>query len=54
MKIKLITVFLLLNWLASAQNNQTGIFQYNSDIGNLAQKGSGYHYKINQEYFLKG
>ena len=54
MKLKLIAVFFLLIGLASAQNNQTGLFQYNSDIGNPVNKGSASYDQDNQEYSLKG
>jgi Tol biopolymer transport system component len=54
MKTKLIVILLLFACFTSAQDTQTGIFQYNSDIGNPVLKGSGYYDKINQEYLLKG
>jgi len=54
MKLKLIAVILLMTGFASAQNDRTGIFQYNSDIGNPALKGAGSYDSANQEYSLKG
>lgn len=54
MKLKLIAIILFMTGFASAQNNQTGIFQYNSDIGNPALKGSGSYDSNSQEYDLKG
>jgi TolB protein len=54
MKLNLTAILLLFASLSSAQNTQTGIFQYSSDIGSPALKGSGYYDQINQEYSLKG
>ncbi len=54
MKLKLTTILFLFACISSAQNTQTGIFQYSSDIGSPALKGSGYYDQINQEYSLKG
>ena len=54
MKLNLTAILLFFVSLSSAQNTKTGIFQYSSDIGTPALKGSGYYDQINQEYSLKG
>src|SRR5659263_37759 len=54
MKLKLIAMFFLFTDFAIAQNIQKGMFQYSSDIGNPALKGSGSYDQISQEYSLKG
>jgi Tol biopolymer transport system component len=54
MKLKLTVIMFLLVGILSAQNNQTGLFQFNSDIGNPSLKGFGSYDQSNQEYTLKG
>jgi Tol biopolymer transport system component len=54
MKLKLTAILFLLACYSYAQNIQTGIFQYSSDIGKPALKGSGSYGQISQEYSLKG
>ncbi len=46
--------FLTVFGLAPAQDEQTGIFKYNRDIGNPANKGSGVFNHTDQSYTIKG
>jgi TolB protein len=54
MKSKLVIIFIMTSAIISAQNNNTGIFKYNADIGSPALKGSGSFNPVNQEYSLTG
>jgi TolB protein len=54
MKLKLSILLFSVSLVLSAQNNKIGIFQFNSDIGNPALKGSGSYDQTAQEYSIKG
>jgi Tol biopolymer transport system component len=49
-----IIIFIMVSTIISAQNNSTGIFQFNSDIGNPAIKGTGSYDPVRQDYNLSG
>jgi TolB protein len=54
MKLILTAIIFSLGFLLNAQNNQTGIFQFGSDIGDPTIKGSSSYDETTQEYSLKG
>jgi len=54
MKLLLTAAIFSLGFLLEAQNNQTGIFQFGSDIGGTSLKGSSSYDQTTQEYSLKG
>lgn len=54
MKINFILLCLLLSLEAFSQENQVGIFKYNTDIGKPKKTGSGAYDATNQTYTIKG
>lgn len=50
----IITGFLMVFGLAPAQDEQAGIFKYNRDIGNPANKGTAIFNNADQSYTIKG
>lgn len=54
MKYFMILFFCILSNVTLAQNLQTGVFQFNTDIGNPKNPGSAIYDKAEQSYSLKG
>ncbi len=54
MRIKFMLLFFCLSHVSTAQENSVGIFQYNTDIGNPKNTGSGSYDNVTQTYTIKG